>query len=64
LSGHAGFLDYIAAKNERLLIFELKSEKGKLSPAQKEWIEALEKTKAEVYIFKPENFDEIAEILR
>ena len=37
MSGHEGFPDYVAVKEGRLLIFELKSERGKLSEAQAEW---------------------------
>ena len=65
LSGHKGFLDYIATKPPRLLIFELKSEKGKVSSEQQEWIDLLKQcTGAEVYLWKPSQIDEIVEILR
>mgnify|MGYP001569186068 CR=1 FL=1 len=37
----AGMTDLILARKGQLLFVELKSEKGKLSPAQLEWIDAL-----------------------
>ena len=65
LSGHKGFLDYIAVRLSRLLIFELKSERGKLTPDQTEWLDALEATgKVEVYIWKPGDWFQILECLR
>ena len=36
--GSKGFPDYIATRPPRLLIFELKSEKGKVSPEQEAWL--------------------------
>lgn len=41
VTGHKGLPDYIAARPPRLLFFELKSEDGKLTPEQEEWLEAL-----------------------
>lgn len=91
LSGYKGFPDYIAVKSSRLLIFELKSEKGKVSPTQQEWLDILTECQRmmikeplrveqgvasipmreakftsapEVYLWRPSDFDEIAEILR
>ena len=37
LSGHKGFVDYVAVKGKRCLFIELKSEIGKLTPEQEEW---------------------------
>ena len=37
MSGSKGFLDYIAIRPPRILVIELKSEKGTLSPEQQEW---------------------------
>ena len=39
----AGFPDCVFVRNGTVIFAELKSEKGKLSEAQKEWIEALNK---------------------
>ena len=42
VSGDKGFPDYIAVRPPRLLIFELKSDKGQLSREQEEWMELLQ----------------------
>ena len=61
----AGFPDCTLAKPGRLIFAELKSEIGKVSAKQQEWLDALTATgKAEVYLWRPSQFDEIAEILR
>ncbi len=36
-SGHKGFLDYLCLRPPRIIVFELKNEKGELTPEQKEW---------------------------
>jgi len=67
LSGHQGFPDYIAVKSSRLLIFELKTEKGKVSPAQQEWLDALSNVgdkDVQVYLWRPSDLDTIVEALR
>jgi len=74
LSGHKGFPDYIATRDSRLLIFELKSVRGKLSPDQEAWLESLRGCRRaylrsgetlffEVYLWRPKDFDEIVQIL-
>ena len=80
----AGFPDCVMVRPPRLIFAELKSEKGKLSDKQKEWLEALITTQEayknklrgllpidmeipspfEVYLWRPEDFEEIAECLR
>lgn len=42
LMGHKGFPDLIAIRGERLLLAELKTEAGRLSPEQKAWLGAFE----------------------
>ncbi len=64
LSGHPGLLDYIAAKGSRLLIFELKSEGGKLSREQSEWHTWLSKVNVEVYVWRPSDREAIESILK
>ena len=59
----AGFPDLVMARAERLIIAELKTEKGKLSPKQIAWIDALDGIE-ELYVWRPSDFDEIVEILR
>ncbi len=64
-----GFPDICAVKVDpktgaaRLLYAELKAEKGKLSSAQNEWMDALARVPcAEVYIWRPSQFDEVLEV--
>ena len=58
-----GFPDYTAAKEPRLVFFELKSEKGKLTPEQKKWIDLLIACGQEVYIWKPSQMEEVIKTL-
>ena len=59
----AGFPDCVLVKEGRIIFAELKDEKGKVSEQQFEWLEALGKAKAEVYVFRPSDFDKIVGIL-
>jgi len=59
----SGFPDCVMVKEGRIIFAELKSEKGKVSESQSEWLEALGRAKAEVYLWRPSDFDEIMEIL-
>ena len=60
-----GFPDSTIIKVPRLIFAELKSENGKLAPAQEEWLELLRQcTTVEVYVWKPHQIEEIAEILK
>ena len=58
-----GFPDLVLVRANRIMAMELKSEKGKVSQEQWEWLEALGKTGAEVYLWKPNQIEEIAEVL-
>jgi len=41
-AGHKGFLDYLALRPPRILVFELKTAKMKMTPEQEEWFDAWE----------------------
>ncbi len=58
-----GFPDCTLVR-ERVVFAELKRESGKLTPYQEEWLSALKDGGAEVYVWRPSQFHEIAEILR
>ena len=62
LSGHRGFPDYVAVK-DKTLFFELKSDKGKLSPDQQLWHDCLKAAGAEVFVWRPSQLEEIAQLL-
>lgn len=72
LSGDKGLPDIIAVRPPRLIFAELKSEDGRLSPEQKEWLKDLDICRQatpfhkahEVYLWRPSDYDEIEEILR
>ena len=51
-----GFPDYVAAR-ERVIYFELKSDKGTLSWEQAEWLARLRDCGQEVYVWWPEDFE-------
>lgn len=59
-----GFPDLVLVKGNRLIFAELKSAKGRLSPEQTEWHQALSKTPAENYIWRPIDLEHIQKILR
>lgn len=58
----SGFPDRVLVR-DRVIFAELKREKGTVSPSQREWLDGLASTGAEVYVWKPSDLDEIAEIL-
>lgn len=63
--GSIGFPDYIAVRGQRIVCAELKSDKGRLSAEQKMWIHLLnESGRVEVYVWRPADLSQIAEILR
>jgi hypothetical protein len=49
----AGFPDLCLVRGAELLFVELKSEKGRISPAQRAWLDALEAAGAEVWVWRP-----------
>ncbi len=60
----AGFPDLVLVRHSRVIFAELKSEKGKVSPEQKEWIEALKITGNMMEIWRPSDWDRIEEALK
>jgi len=55
----AGFPDLLLVRGTQLLAAELKSEKGRLSPAQQQWLDALRAAGCETYLWKPSDLDSI-----
>ena len=59
----AGFPDIIALRDGRMVVAELKSEKGRLSQPQKEWLDLFRAIpEAEVFVWRPSDCDQIAEV--
>lgn len=59
----AGFPDLTMCRGHRLLFAELKTETGLISPAQLDVITRLRSTPAEVYVWRPSDFDTARMIL-
>ena len=60
----AGFPDTVLVRRGRLVVAELKSAAGKLSAEQSAWLEALSAAGCETFLWRPADFDDIAEVLR
>lgn len=59
-----GFPDWVFVKGGRMIAAELKSEIGRPTDDQVAWLDALSEVPGvEVYLWKPSDFDEIAEVL-
>ena len=58
-----GWPDLVLAKPPRLIFAELKTSKGKVRPAQKEWLDALTACGQQVHIWRPEHWDEVLQEL-
>lgn len=55
-----GFPDLTLVRDSTLIFAELKAEKGRVTPAQVEWLAALENVPGvETYIWRPSDFDAI-----
>jgi len=65
----AGFPDLVLVRADgrpgdaRLIFAELKTARGKLTAAQQQWLEALRQTAAEVYVWRPDDWDAIVACL-
>lgn len=60
-----GFPDLCLVRPPRIIFAELKTEKGKVSDSQQVWIALLKQCPGvECYVWRPSDFDRIAEILR
>jgi hypothetical protein len=59
-----GFPDYCAVRDRQTIFIELKTETGKITQAQIEWIKALRKAKQQVFLFRPSDFDSIVKALK
>ena len=52
-----GFPDLVLVRPPRLIFAEMKAHSGKLSDQQMEWLSALDHTEAEVYIWRPNDWE-------
>ena len=59
----AGFPDLVLVRRGRIVIAELKSERGKLTAAQAAWLADLSDCPVEVCVWRPSEWDKIRTIL-
>jgi hypothetical protein len=60
-----GFPDYFMINREtyRVIVAELKTEKGKLTERQKHWLDLFVRAGFEVYLWRPSDIDEVLTVL-
>jgi hypothetical protein len=61
VQGDAGFPDLVLARKGRVIFAELKSERGKLTPAQLAWVDDLD---VAWQLIRPSDLDDFIELLR
>lgn len=59
----AGYPDLSMVRGERFVLAELKTMKGKVSPEQLAWIEDLNRTPVEIYLWRPCDWGEVERVL-
>jgi hypothetical protein len=59
----AGYPDLTLVR-EHVIFAELKREKGTVSPDQRVWLSKLAAAGAETYVWRPSDWDQVAEILK
>lgn len=59
-----GLPDLILVRRPRLIWVELKAQRGKISPDQAAWIEALQACGQEVFVWRPSQWRIIEHVLR
>ena len=62
-SGARGWPDLVLVRGKTTLFRELKSEKGRLTPQQKEWLEALQEAGQNAKVWRPSDWSEIEQTL-
>ena len=60
----AGFPDLVLVRGESIIYAELKSERGKVTAAQQEWLDALAATGTETHVWRPSDQDDVLARLR
>ena len=59
-----GFPDVVMLRGERMIVAELKVQKGKVSEHQERWLKKFDKAGSEAYLWRPSDLREIEELLR
>lgn len=58
-----GFPDLVAIRRDRLVVAELKSDRGKTTQDQTDWLAAWSRIGAETYVWRPGDVDVITAVL-
>lgn len=59
-----GWPDLFLIRVGRIIVAECKSERGKSTPEQDAWLKAFELASVPSYLWRPDDWDEIMEVLR
>ena len=59
-----GYPDLMCIRPPRLIVVEVKTLKGRLTPEQKKWLEWFKACGVETYVWRPNQLEEIIEILQ
>lgn len=59
----AGYPDLVMLKGKRMVVVELKMPKGSLTAEQYFWLEAYMKVTPDVYLWYPDDWEEMVEVL-
>lgn len=59
-----GFPDIIATRGDRIVVAELKAERGTVSAAQQGWLDRFSAAGVETFVWRPSDWDAIVEVLR
>ena len=64
IGSHRGFPDVIACRRDRIVALELKSERGKPTSDQVDWLAALADAGVEAHLVRPSDWSMLEELLR
>jgi len=58
-----GFPDLVLVRGQRIIFAELKSPTGRVTPAQREWLDLLGAAHDEVYVWRPDDWESVKQAL-
>lgn len=67
VQGDAGFVDIVFCRPPRIVFAELKSDKGRMEPAQEKWVYRLAQSGGELvdtYVWRPSDWPEVEAALQ